>query len=181
VLIFRSDLGVSDPRAGMAALIVLLSPLSAAVSNVAIKRWGGGLHVYNLTTLPMAYGAVALGTVSFLTEDFSAAAWTARAVGSILYLAVLGSVVAFVVYYSLLKQVAVSTLALISYVFPVVAVALGWAILGERLDATAAVGTAGVVAGIALASWRRRRAPIPPVPEGLIASDEGREIARPPA
>ena len=173
VLVFRSDLGVADPRAGFAMLVLMLSPLAAAASNVAIKRWGSRMHVYNLTTLPMAYGSVVLFGISFLTEDAGAARWTPTAVGSILFLAVFGSVVAFVVFYSLLKRVAVSSLALISYVFPVVAVALGWAVLGERLDPSAGVGTAAVVAGIAIATWRRRRGALATLPEELAPAGDG--------
>jgi len=167
VFVFRSDLGVADPRAGFAMLVLMLSPLAAATSNVAIKRWGARMHVYNLTTLPMAYGSVVLFLISFLTEDPAAARWTPSAVGSILFLAVCGSVIAFVVFYSLLKRVAVSSLALISYIFPVVAVALGWVVLGERLDPIAGVGTAAVVLGIAIATWRRRAPAV--LPEELAS------------
>lgn len=172
-LIFRSDLGIADPRAGLAILVLMFSPLAAAVSNVAIKRWGHGMHVYNLTTLPMAYGCVVLFAVSFLVEDPGAARWTATAIGAVLYLAVFGSVFAFVAFYTLLKRVAVSTLALISYVFPVVAVVLGWVVLGERLGPGAWAGTAAIVGGIALATWRRR-APVGALPEEIgPAAEEG--------
>jgi drug/metabolite transporter (DMT)-like permease len=157
LLIFRSDLTTYEPRAPIAALVLMLSPLAAAASNVAIKRWGTGLHVYNLTMLPMAYGALVLLTVSLLTEDLATARWTAVAVGSIIYLALFGSVIAFVIFYTLLKRVAVSSLALISYVFPIVAVILGCLILDERLSPDAWGGTAAIVTGIALATWRGRR------------------------
>ncbi|MFN2421774.1 MAG: DMT family transporter [Gemmatimonadota bacterium] len=181
-LIFRSDLATYEPRAPIAALVLMLSPLTAAASNVAIKRWGTGLHVYNLTTLPMAYGAVVLFAVSLLTEEIGAARWTPMAVGSIVYLALLGSVLAFVIFYTLLKQVAVSSLALISYVFPIVAVILGWIVLGERLAPDAWSGTAAIVAGIALATWRARRGPVEttlpaePAPgkEAVLSSDASR-------
>ena len=99
------------------------------------------------------------------------ARWTATAVGAVLYLAVFGSVFAFVAFYSLLKRVAVSTLALISYMFPVVAVLLGWAVLGEQLDSGAWVGTAAIVGGIALATWRRR-AVAAALPEEIGAAAE---------
>jgi drug/metabolite transporter (DMT)-like permease len=158
-LIFRSDLGAYDPRATVAAAVILLSPLGAASTSVAIKKWGNDLHPYTLTTLPMTYGAVCLTAIGFATEDPRAIEWTAAAVGSIAYLAVFGSVVAFVVYYRLLKVVAVSLLALVSYAFPVVAVVLGWVVLGERLSGSTMAGAATVLAGIVLATWRRRRPP----------------------
>jgi drug/metabolite transporter (DMT)-like permease len=42
-----------------------------------------------------------------------------------------------------------------SYVYPVVAVVLGYLILGEVLDRLALAGAGFVLAGIAVATWRR--------------------------
>lgn len=169
-LIFRSDLGAYDPRATVAAAVILLSPLGSASTSVAIKKWGNHLHPYTLTTLPMTYGAVGLTAIAFATEDPRAIEWTPAAVGSIAYLAVFGSVIAFVVYYRLLKVVAVSLLALVSYAFPVVAVALGWLVLDERLTGSTLVGAGAVLAGIVLATWRRR---LPPAgePEAVLGAE----------
>jgi drug/metabolite transporter (DMT)-like permease len=44
-----------------------------------------------------------------------------------------------------------------SYVYPVVAVVLGYLVLGEVLDLPALAGAGLVLAGIAMATWRRRR------------------------
>lgn len=158
-MIFRTDLGTSDPNAGMAAAVLLLSPLAAAVSGVSIKRWGGGVHPYTLTTLPMTYGAIVLLAISLFTEDVGAAVWSATAIASIVYLAIFGSVVGFVVYYSLLRQVPVTTLNMISYLFPIVAVVLGYLVLDEVLDRLAVGGAAAIVIGIAIATYGQRRAP----------------------
>jgi drug/metabolite transporter (DMT)-like permease len=151
VLIFRSDLELGHPLALTAALVTLGSPVAAATTNVAIKRWGAHLHPYTLTTLPMAYGTFVLGAISWMTERHLPVAWTPLAIASVVYLALFGSVVAFVIYYTLLKQVSVSALALVSYVFPVVAVLLGYLILGERLTGSALAGAATILVGIAVA------------------------------
>lgn len=157
VLIYQEDLRLTDPRAPTAAVILLLGPLASAAGAVAIKRWAGHVHPYHLTILPMAYGGAGLLLTSLLTEDAAAAEWSAVAIASVGYLAVFGSVIAFVIYYTLLRQVAVTTLNLLSYVFPVVAVVLGYLILGETLQPLALVGGATILAGIALATWRRRK------------------------
>ena len=156
-LIFRDDLQMAHPLAVTPAGVTLLSPLAAAVSNVAIKRWGGHLHPYTLTALPMTYASVGLFVASWMTEDTTSVAWTATAVGSVVYLAVVGSVAAFVTYYTLLKHVAVSTLAFVTYTFPVAALILGYLLLGETLAAQALVGAGVVVVGIAVATAAPRR------------------------
>jgi drug/metabolite transporter (DMT)-like permease len=156
-LIFRDDLQMAHPLAVTAAGVTLLSPLAAAVSNVAIKRWGGHLHPYTLTALPMTYASIGLFTVSWMTEDPSGVVWTPTAVGSVVYLGLFGSVAAFVIFYTLLKQVAVSTLAFVTYIFPVVALLLGYLLLGETLAAQSLIGAGVVVVGIAVATAAPRR------------------------
>jgi drug/metabolite transporter (DMT)-like permease len=157
-VIFRSDLAV-DPRAAIAVPVILVSPVASALTSVGIKKWGHDLHPYTLSTLPMAYGAVTLTAIGLVFEDPRSIDWSEAAIGSLAYLALFGSVVAFVIYYQLLKVVPVSLLALVSYAFPIVAVALGWLVLDERLSGSTLVGAATVLAGIALATWRRRPSP----------------------
>ena len=156
VTIFRTDLTVADPRGLTAAMVLLVSPVVAATCTVAVKRWGGRIHPYTLTTLPMTYGALTLLTVSLLTEDIQSARWSVTAIGSIVYLAIFGSVIGFVVYYTLLRNVAVTNLNLIAYLFPVVAVVLGYLVLGEVLEPLTFVGAGAIVIGIVLATYRRR-------------------------
>lgn len=158
LLVFSGDLAVEHRMGMTAAGVLLLAPLLSAGSNVAVKRWGGDLHPYQLSILPMVYGAAALLATSLWTEDLPAASWTAAAVGSVVYLAIFGSAVAFVIYYTLLREVAVTTLNLISYVFPIVAVVLGYLVLGEVLDRLTLAGAGLVLMGIAIATRRRRRA-----------------------
>jgi drug/metabolite transporter (DMT)-like permease len=176
-VIYRSDLAVEDPRAGLAVAVILLSPMASALTSVAIKKWGHDLHPYTLTTLPMAYGAVALTGIGVAVENPRAIDWSAAAIGSLAFLAVFGSVIAFVVYYRLLKVVPVSLLALVTYAFPIVAVLLGWIVLDERLAGSTLLGAAAVLAGMALATWRRRR-PESSL-EGVIeVSDEASRMGR---
>lgn len=161
-MIYRSDLGLGDPRAGFAVAVILLSPMASSLTSVAIKKWGHDLHPYTLTTLPMAYGAAGLIAIGVAVEDPRTIEWSAAAIGSLAFLSVFGSVIAFVVYYRLLKVVPVSLLALVTYAFPVVAVLLGWIVLDERLAGSTLLGAAAVLAGMVLATWRRRR------PGGLL-------------
>lgn len=164
VTIFLSDLSISHPRAFLGAAVATVSPFCAACGSVGIKKWGHRLHPFNLTTLPMAYGGLFLLTVSLLTEDLSSVRFTGAAVGSIAYLVLFGSVVGFLAYFTLLRHVAVSLLAFITFTFPVVAVLLGWIFVGEVLSTQTLAGSALVVLGIAMASLRRSGAPERPLP-----------------
>jgi drug/metabolite transporter (DMT)-like permease len=79
----------------------------------------------------------------------------ARSVGAIVYLAVLGSAVTFIVYYWLLARVTATKLALISYVIPVVAVAVGAVLFAEPLRPRILGGSALILAGVVLVSRQR--------------------------
>lgn len=76
-----------------------------------------------------------------------------KALWSILYLGVVGSVVGFVCYYFLLKQLPASQVALITLVTPVLALWIGNTLNGEAISISIYVGTVFVLMGLALHQW----------------------------
>ncbi|MGZ5427787.1 MAG: EamA family transporter, partial [Thermoanaerobaculia bacterium] len=106
----------------------------------------------------MTFGLVPLVVAGFLLEGSPFAfRWTPRAVLSVLYLALVGSVIAFLLFYWLLRRMDVTKVLLIALVTPVLAVALGAAVLGERLGGRTFVGTAIILGGISLGVTRSSR------------------------
>jgi drug/metabolite transporter (DMT)-like permease len=86
--------------------------------------------------------------------------WDGPAIGVLLYLTVIGSAVSFTLYYWLLAYLPAKRLALIAYLIPLIAVTIGTA-RGERLTTRILLGSATVIAGVALAlhiDSRRKRA-----------------------
>ena len=73
----------------------------------------------------------------------------------LLYLAVLGSAVTFTVYYWLLARVAATRVALVSYLIPIVAVAVGAVLFDEPLRPRLLAGSALILAGVAIVTRRR--------------------------
>ena len=74
--------------------------------------------------------------------------------GAILYLALAGSVVTFLVYFTLLKAWSVTTLSFIAVFTPVLALFLGFVVLRERPTTWTALGALLILAGVALALRR---------------------------
>jgi drug/metabolite transporter (DMT)-like permease len=93
-------------------------------------------------------------------------------VAAVTYLVVFGSLVAFTAFTWLLRVTSASRVATCAYVNPVVAVLLGWALLGERLTPRTLVAAAVIVGGVVvIISTRTRRRTPPPValePEGEV-------------
>lgn len=87
-----------------------------------------------------------------LTLDYSNRTWLALG-----YLIVFGSVLAFTAYVWLVANAPISLVATYAYVNPVIAVLLGWLVLGETLDVTTLVGGSIVVGAVAVVITSERR------------------------
>lgn len=85
--------------------------------------------------------------------------WTGVAVACLLYLALVGSVLAFLLFYWLLERVKVTNLLTISLITPPLAVAFGWFAAGETLNLWAFSGAALVLLGVALILWKSAAPP----------------------
>ncbi len=76
------------------------------------------------------------------------------------YLVVVGSLIAFPVYNWLLKHSTAARVSTYAYVNPVVAVVLGWAVLGEPLTPRIALAAAVIVGAVAIITTQKHR-PVP--------------------
>jgi drug/metabolite transporter (DMT)-like permease len=65
-----------------------------------------------------------------------------------------GTVLAFVTYFWLLKRIDAVYLSLTAFINPIVAVVLGALVLGEKLGTTVFLGAFLVLSGILLANWK---------------------------
>jgi drug/metabolite transporter (DMT)-like permease len=150
-LIFSEDLhALGGARVGTAAVVMLLSPLAAAIASVAVKRWGAGIHPFSLSVVPMAMTAGVMGALAFTFERGRSFTWDFTSIGALLYLAVFGSVITFTLFFWLLSHLPAKRLSLIAYIIPIVAVVIG-AVRGEPMTLRTLAGAALVVAGTALA------------------------------
>lgn len=146
VTVFGSDLGGGVGG----ALLLLVSPVISAIGTTLVKKFGRGTSSVLLNRNGMLFGALLLAAAAAANESPLHVQWTWRAAAATLYLAVPGTAVTFGAYFWLLQRVPASRLALISYVTPVLAVALGALVGDGAFGAPLAAGTLLVVAGIAL-------------------------------
>lgn len=151
--------GAGGPSVAVAAAILLIAPAVASVANVAIKKWGKGIHPVSLSAVPMLLAAAGLGGVAFALERHEAMTFDVASVGSILYLALFGSALNFSLYFWLLERIPAARLALFNYAVPVVAVATGALFLQEPVTGRLVAGAALVLVGCSIALFRRRRRP----------------------
>lgn len=134
---------------------IIASAVCAASAGVASKRHGGALHPAALNAPAMLVGAVALLAASFAAGHGFRFPADVTTWGAIAYLAVAGSVVTFLIYFSLLKTWSVTSLSFISVFTPAIALFLGFVFLDERPTLWTMAGTVLILAGVALALTKR--------------------------
>ena len=141
-----------DAAAVQPMLAVLGGALCAAIAAVVSKRDAHDIPPETLNAPSMLIGAVVLLAASLARGDgfrLPADGATWLAIG---YLAMAGTVLAFFVYFSLLKTWSVMSLAFISVFTPAIALLLGLVFLDERPSQWSVGGSALILVSIALAA-----------------------------
>ncbi|HEY2953910.1 MAG TPA: EamA family transporter [Candidatus Eisenbacteria bacterium] len=140
---------------------IFAAATAASASGVVLKR-GPRQHPLGANAAGAMVGLPVCGAASFLAGEPHTMPATAPALVPILYLTIMGSVVAFVLYAWLVNRWDVTRISLIAVVVPLVALVLGAALRHERLTTPQLVGSLLVLAGLAIAlAGGRRRAPAP--------------------
>ena len=157
-VIFSDQLSIAGKMALLGSVALVLSALFGSYSNVLVKAYGTQIDPQMLAATQMVFGFVPLLAVGIPTEGnplhFH---WTTTAVICLLYLVVVGSVIAFALYYWLVRHMDVTNTMLIALVTPVIAVILGILVLHEKLNWRLLAGAACIISGIALSVFRKRR------------------------
>jgi drug/metabolite transporter (DMT)-like permease len=160
---------------GLAGVVVLVAPGASGGSDAAAQRlfwsvamlgstacWAFGSFLQPKIRTPrdpllmsfyeMVTGGVALTTVGLLRGEHvtDMAHASARSWWGWGYLVVVGSLFAYTAYVWLVGHAPLSLVSTYAYVNPVVAVLLGWWILGEPLSLSLLIGGAVVVVGVML-------------------------------
>ena len=142
-------LGFNGVMAFWGGLGIVLGAAGAAFSNVLLKARVLQVAPAMIAAWQMIFGTAPLLVTGFIVEGnpfrFH---WTALSIFCLLYLAVIGSALAFVLLYWLLPRMTVTRLQTISLITPPGAVALGWAVGGEKFSLWSLVGACFVLAGV---------------------------------
>ncbi len=163
----RTLVGVLLGLAGVWALVGtdVTSGSALSVGAVAIlvgaASWGAGVVYAQRATMPqnptlrtattLLCGAAFLLVASLVAGEYNAVATPSwLALGSLAYLIVFGSIVAFTAYYWLLDRYSATLVSTHTYVNPAVAVLLGWAFGREDVSTALVLGLLLIAASIAL-------------------------------
>ena len=156
VLLVVRNLGASgSDLVGEIALIG--AAMSYAIGAVYARRNVRGLRPMIPALFQVAFAFVIAASLALVFERPLALHWTLPALGSIAWLGIFGSGLAYLVNFRLLRDWGATRTALVAYLLPLVGIALGVGIRGEEIGIPVLFGTALVIAGVALVNSRRGR------------------------
>ncbi len=151
-IVCSGQLGMGGPLAFWASLGIIFAALATAQAGVLIKAGGTHIEPPVMAGVQMAGGCIPLLLGGILLEgnplDFH---WTPMAWAALGYLTILGSVIAFLLYYWLIRHTEVTWVLMIPLVTPLVAVAFGVVFAGEMVGWHTALGGVAIIGGVALA------------------------------
>lgn len=154
-VIFKEQLQLGGTLSFIGSLAIVVGAFAAAYASVLVKTYGREMNPIGILCGQTIFGFVPLLAVGFIFEgnpfDFR---WTWSAAICVFYLAIVGSVVAFLLYYWLLMNIDVTKAMMISLVTPLVAVIIGGIYLGEKLAVQTIFGGLLVLASVGLIIFR---------------------------
>ena len=155
-LLLGVDLGGSS-AALLGGLMVVLASVGYAIGGFALKRWFTGYQPLALVAGTMS--ASALMTLPLMLIDLPDHVGP-DTVGAMCALGLGGTGIAFVIYYTLNREIGPTRTSLVAYIAPVFALVYGVTLLDEAFSITTALGIVLIVGGSWLAAKAPARAPV---------------------
>lgn len=141
---------------------IVLGAYAAAQASILVKAKASGIHPASLVFSQMLCGGPPLVIYGILFEGNPLEHnWTWLALICVLQLALLGTVVAFWLYYWLLSKIESTKAMMLSLVTPIIAVCVGGVVLDESLPAQILLGGGMILLGIGLILIRPGRSRTP--------------------
>ncbi len=160
VLVLQSLGGAGKGVNIIGILAMLFASLSWSAGSLYSRKATQPSSPLLSTALQMIVGGALLLIASYFTGEWSKldiAQITLRSYVALGYLIVFGSIVAYNAYIWLLKNAEPSWVSTYAFVNPVIAVFLGWAIVGEELTAYSLAATVIIVGAVVIITISRNR------------------------
>lgn len=173
-VLFRHELAAFGANEGLVGLgVALVGAYMGSVGNVIGSRNArAGVPVAQANAYAMAYGALLTLSIHFITGGALVMDWSPGYLAPMLYLTVLGSVVAFGCYMLLIGRIGAEYAAYVLLVAPVIALGFSTAFESYRWGPDSVAGVVLVMAGnLAILT--------PSVPAGVLLGRLGRPWSLP--
>jgi drug/metabolite transporter (DMT)-like permease len=144
----------ADASGLIGALAVVLAAASYAVGASYAKHRIGRNHRYVVAGGTLVFAALDMWVLALVADGGVIIPSQLDTIIAVAWLGILGSFVAYVLYFFLIENIGATLTTMVTYIFPVVGVAIGVLLLHERMDVRLLIGTGLVVAGIVVVGLR---------------------------
>ncbi|MGC1241719.1 MAG: EamA family transporter [Chryseosolibacter sp.] len=149
VMIFSEHLAAFSKTEYIIGIIFTFAAAVAwAGGSIWIKKKHTDSNLFVNAGLQMFFGGFFMFPFSLAFDDLSNVTWSPEVTYSMLYLIVVGSIVAYASYAYALRNLPMTLVSLYAYINPLVAVILGWLVLGEKLNTSIWIGMLLTIGGI---------------------------------
>lgn len=157
-LVFHDRLQVSVAQASAVGIVTVVCILNAC-SNVVMKRYAREVAAIACNTVFFTAASVTLWLAAIISGKYSVTEWNLAPTVALLYLTLFGTLIAFACFFYLLKHVRLSTAMTLSFVTPIIALAVDAVYeKGTILTTETYVGIAIVLLSVAISVLVKDRA-----------------------
>jgi drug/metabolite transporter (DMT)-like permease len=142
--------GTGGRRFVLGVIALQIACLGWSIGSSYSKRHGRSENVFSATAAQMLAGGVMMLAIGTVRGEWAELAFSTRSALAFGYLTTVGAIGGFVAYTYALRHLPVSLVSLYAYINPVIAVALGVAVLGEPFTSRMAIAAALVFGGVAI-------------------------------
>ena len=146
-----------DPRA-MGQIAVLGACISYAFAGVWARSYMKGLTPTQSATGMLTGSILLMLPIAWIAEGAPDLSLSLTSIAAILYMSLIGTVAAYLLYYRILAAAGSGNLMLVTIMMPPISIFLGWAVLDERLAPSAFIGCGLIALGLIILDGRAWRA-----------------------
>jgi drug/metabolite transporter (DMT)-like permease len=160
ILVAPSFLEPSQAQWNLARILALvLACLCWTIGSMYIRHVRHAADPMSGAGVQMLAGSVFLVVASYLLGEWSGFTWahiSPEAWWAWAYLVLAGSLVGYTSFVWLMKHASPTLVSTYGYINPMIAVFLGWWVLGEQVGPRMLIASATIIAGVVMISWSKR-------------------------
>jgi drug/metabolite transporter (DMT)-like permease len=160
ILVAPSFLEPSQAQWSMARILALVGAcLCWTIGSMYIRHVRHAADPMDGAGVQMLAGSVFLFVASYMLGEWSGFTWAQvapEAWWAWTYLVLAGSLVGYTSFVWLMKHASPTLVSTYGYINPMIAVFLGWWVLGEQVGPRMLIASATIIAGVVMISWSKR-------------------------
>lgn len=147
-ILFYNRLSYSSKNLLTGEILILVASMFYALGTILIRRLSERLDFLRATFYFLLFGFVFSFPFIFVLEGFSASEFTPFSIISLVYVAIIGSVLGYSIFFYLIEKTGVTKSSQIGYIVPVFATFLGVVFLKESFTFNFLIGALLIMFGV---------------------------------